>query len=342
MLLIDAERSDKWYTGNKVHTKAHEKLPYEIAMEKNAIPYDENPALWHWSHRVRPVRCATDLTIYRNTTSTGITVTDSGLEGPTSFKDTFGATAERSPDLNFVIGHTTPSKLVFSPPSCGREGRHGICPQPEFNLTESEFYYGSVLVHLNSSMWKEGCCLDVVPQDTTLQPFGHCRVSYVSHCSMPPPPPSPPPPSPQPSSPPPPPAKSTARAAVSAALPTAEAAAVARAVAAANAAPAIPSPAPSVAPTLPPSAFPDSKPKSVASDDPRAVAPSPSSIPSAPDAPGPSLASSAFPSTAVAESTAAKLVAASVAATGAHYLHTRTHRTRTTRFKPLRRSINAS
>jgi len=74
VLIIDAERSDAWYTGNKVHTKAHEKLPYEIAMEKNAIPYDENPALWHWSHRVRPVRCATDLTIYRNTTSDGVTV----------------------------------------------------------------------------------------------------------------------------------------------------------------------------------------------------------------------------------------------------------------------------
>lgn len=78
-----------------------EKMPWELELEKNKIPYDEDPAVWHWSHRNRPVRCANHLTVYRNTTSNGVTVTDSGLESSTSYKDTFGAHASRG-DVNFV------------------------------------------------------------------------------------------------------------------------------------------------------------------------------------------------------------------------------------------------
>ena len=73
-ILIDAKRPDKWYTGQPDLTKGPAKLPYEIAQEKNVIPYDEDVAVWHWTHRNRPIRCAVDLTVYRNTTSNGITV----------------------------------------------------------------------------------------------------------------------------------------------------------------------------------------------------------------------------------------------------------------------------
>jgi hypothetical protein len=72
------------------------------------------------------VRCATHLTIYRNTHDEAITVTDDGLESATSSVDTFGVFPEK--DVNFVIGHTTPGKLVFDPPSCGPNNYHGLCP----------------------------------------------------------------------------------------------------------------------------------------------------------------------------------------------------------------------
>lgn len=74
MLQLDPKKSERWSNGNKHIDTPIPKLPYEIAMEQNKIPYDEDPAVWHWSRRVRPVRCATDLTIYRNTTRTGVTV----------------------------------------------------------------------------------------------------------------------------------------------------------------------------------------------------------------------------------------------------------------------------
>ena len=82
-------------------------------MEKNAIPYDQDVALWHWEQHnaQRPVRCATHLTVYRNTSGSGVTVTDSGLESTTSYRDTFGAHSSRG-DVNFVCfftGRTTPT-----------------------------------------------------------------------------------------------------------------------------------------------------------------------------------------------------------------------------------------
>lgn len=200
-LQIDPKKPSRWFTGNKKHEQPIKKMPHEIAMEKNKIHYSNDPAVWHWN-RDRPTRCATDLTVYRSTDGAHVTVTDTGLEFDGSDRIVYGATAERSPDVNFVIGHTTPSKLVFNPPSCGAIARHGICPQPEFNLSVNEFYYGAVLVHLNASMWRDGCCVDVVPQDSTLQQQNQGRVCYSLSCSQPPPPPSPPPPSPDPSPPP--------------------------------------------------------------------------------------------------------------------------------------------
>ena len=199
-------KAHKWDRGDPVPKTTRERMPWEIEMDKNRIPYDEDVLLWHWAERNRPVRCATHLTVYRNTSRTGVTVTDSGLESSTSFKDTFGAHSSRG-DVNFVIGHTTPSRLQFNPPDCGlNDDRHGICPPAQFNVTG--YYYGTVVAHLNESMWRDGCCIDVVPEDPTLRPHGHCRVQFVEYCSNPPPPPSHPPPSPLPSPPPFPPPRS--------------------------------------------------------------------------------------------------------------------------------------
>ena len=69
--------------------------------DANTIEYTEDPLVWHWSGRNRPVRCTTSLTVYRNTTRNGVTVTDTGLEVATSYKDVFGAHASRG-DVNFV------------------------------------------------------------------------------------------------------------------------------------------------------------------------------------------------------------------------------------------------
>ena len=102
-------KAHKWDRGDPVPKTTRERMPWEIEMDKNRIPYDEDVLLWHWAERNRPVRCATHLTVYRNTSRTGVTVTDSGLESSTSFKDTFGAHSSRG-DVNFV-------RLVPEPPS---------------------------------------------------------------------------------------------------------------------------------------------------------------------------------------------------------------------------------
>ena len=201
-------KSHKWDSGDPVQNKVA-KAHYQVVSEANTIPYDNDAAIWTWENN-RPVRCTTGVTIYRNTTRTGLTVTDTGLESSTSFKDSFGAHASKG-DVNVVIGHTTPGKLVFAD-DCGENNRHGICPDANRNnLTESpDSYKGTVLVHLNDSMWKQGCCVHFVPEDTTLVPYGLCRIQFVEYCSAPPPPsppppspPSPPPPSPPPFPPPP-------------------------------------------------------------------------------------------------------------------------------------------
>lgn len=180
------------------------RAPYEATVDANTIPYDTAPMIFTWEQN-RPVRCTTALTIYRNTTGTGLTVTDTGLESPTSYKDVFGAHASKG-DVSIVIGHTTPGKLEFAP-GCGLNDNHGVCPDRDRNnLTESpDSYTGTVLVHLNDSMWTEGCCVHFVPTDATLAQYGHCRIAFVNYCSAPPPPrpPPPSPPSPPPPEPPP-------------------------------------------------------------------------------------------------------------------------------------------
>ena len=96
-----AKPNTRWDVGDPTPKVEREKMPWELEMEANTIPYGEDPLVWHWNHRNRPVRCANHLTVYRNTSSNGLTVTDSGLEGPTSYKDAFGAHASRG-DVNFV------------------------------------------------------------------------------------------------------------------------------------------------------------------------------------------------------------------------------------------------
>ena len=93
--------------GDPVQPTPRVKTPWEIEMERNAIPYDQDVALWHWEQHnaQRPVRCANHLTVYRNTSGNGVTVTDSGLESTTSYRDTFGAHSSRG-DVNFVCFFT--------------------------------------------------------------------------------------------------------------------------------------------------------------------------------------------------------------------------------------------
>ena len=93
----------KWDRGDKVIAPPRKKTPWELELEKNKIPYDQDVALWHWKkhNEKRPVRCATHLTVYRNTSADGLTVTDTGLESTTSHKDSFGAHSSRG-DVNFV------------------------------------------------------------------------------------------------------------------------------------------------------------------------------------------------------------------------------------------------
>jgi hypothetical protein len=96
-------KDSRWDRGDPTPKATRERMPWEIEMDNNRIPYDEDVLLFHWADRNRPVRCATHLTVYRNTSRTGVTVTDSGLESTTSYKDTFGAHASKG-DVNFVIG----------------------------------------------------------------------------------------------------------------------------------------------------------------------------------------------------------------------------------------------
>jgi hypothetical protein len=180
------------------------KPDFEKEQEENKIQYEHDPLVWHWQEHGRPVRCATDLTIYRNTTNSGITVTDDGLESPTSFRDVFGAHPSKAKDINFVIGHSTPGRLEFDPPSCSQEGRHAICPDSDRNnltavVDPNEVYTGTVIAHLYPDLWKEGCCVTFVPAEERLREFGKKRVCYSPHCIISP---SPPPPSPSPTPPP--------------------------------------------------------------------------------------------------------------------------------------------
>ena len=94
-------------------------------MDAKRIPYSNDPGVWHWSERNRPTHCASDLTIYTNTSGTGITVTPTGLESPISYRETFGADASKT-DINFVISHTLHGYLQFNPPDCGMPNRHGV------------------------------------------------------------------------------------------------------------------------------------------------------------------------------------------------------------------------
>ena len=94
-------KDHKWDRGDPKKAVVPTPAPFEHFLETNKIPYDNDPLVWHWNDRNRPTRCATDLTVYRNTSSNGITVTDVGVELPTSYKDTFGAHASKG-DVNFV------------------------------------------------------------------------------------------------------------------------------------------------------------------------------------------------------------------------------------------------
>jgi len=92
---------------------------YKKTAHANTIEYSNDPLVWHWSTRNRPVRCSTSLTVYRNTTRNGLTVTDTGLESDTSYKDVFGAHASKH-EVNFVSTTTrtthahTPLKTIQS------------------------------------------------------------------------------------------------------------------------------------------------------------------------------------------------------------------------------------
>jgi hypothetical protein len=160
------------------------KADFEILQDKNRIVYDHDQLVWHWKQENRPVRCAVDLTIYRNETNTGITVTDNGLEdASSSYKDTFGVHPSRG-DVRYVLGHTTPGRLVFEPSSCGDFGRHGICPDADRNNLTAEFdpdvtYRGTVLAHLNESKFVSGCCITFLPEETRLASSGRHTACYV-------------------------------------------------------------------------------------------------------------------------------------------------------------------
>jgi len=94
-------KEHKWDAGDPTKPEARTKFPWEVQQEENTIQYPHDPAVWHWAAQNRPVRCATHLTVYKNTSSNGLTVTDIGLETPNSYKDTFGAHPSKG-DVNFV------------------------------------------------------------------------------------------------------------------------------------------------------------------------------------------------------------------------------------------------
>jgi hypothetical protein len=189
-------------------------VQHDDPLAVSKIKYGYDPIVWG-PHGL-PQECATHLTIYRNTTRDGITVTSTGLEfgqGKSigSWNHIYGVHPSSSPDVFFVLSHRLPGKLVFDPPQCGELPPHGVCPNADIwdgNLSSS--YHGSMLVHIRPHLFVEGCCISVEPDDTTLTEFGKRRVCYSDHCAAPPPPPppSPRPPSPLPSPPPPPPSPS--------------------------------------------------------------------------------------------------------------------------------------
>ena len=131
---------------------------------------------------VVPKLCATDLTVLPS--DEGLVVTQSGVEGERTTTDQYAATATSAPELRVVIGHTVPSRLAFRHETCGRPEDVQI-DLSKNNLTESEFYVGSVVVHLRSSMWQEGCCLDIVPENASLRSGGECRVAFAALCGQP-------------------------------------------------------------------------------------------------------------------------------------------------------------
>ena len=95
----DPTKDHRWSTGNPDPSVV---VPlYQKTAHSNTIEYSNDPLVWHWSSRNRPVRCSTSLTVYRNTTRNGLTVTDTGLESTTSYKDVFGAHASKG-DVNFA------------------------------------------------------------------------------------------------------------------------------------------------------------------------------------------------------------------------------------------------
>jgi len=108
----DPTKEHRWNTGDPETANAQAQSPFDQFLETNKIPYDNDPLVHHWSSRNRPARCATHLTTYRNTTSSGLTVTDVGVELETSYKDTFGAHASKG-DISFVrFGDRTPFAII--------------------------------------------------------------------------------------------------------------------------------------------------------------------------------------------------------------------------------------
>ena len=189
--------------------KPREKTPFEIAKEKNKITRDTDVYHYWWNNN-KPRSCSTHLTVYRHSSGNGLTVTEDGLESSGAMTDTFGVHPSTSEKVHFVIGHTTPAKLIFNPPSCGNstihQGPHtgDICLDENRAPDADGFYYGTVSAHLDNM--HEGCCIDIVTKDQALVEGGRCRIQHTNECSAPPPPsprPPPPPSSPAPHSPPP-------------------------------------------------------------------------------------------------------------------------------------------
>ena len=51
-------QKDYWWDRGDTKPKVErDRAPWELEMDKNKIEYTEDPMLWHWAHRIRPVRC---------------------------------------------------------------------------------------------------------------------------------------------------------------------------------------------------------------------------------------------------------------------------------------------
>ena len=204
------EKVTRWDNGQPA--KQPKPSPYEVAMEKNKITYKTDVKHFWWSNN-KPRSCATDLTTYRSTDGNGLVVTETGLQEATSTTDTFGVHPSKAEKVNIVIGHTTPAKLIFNPPSCGNSSVHSgehtgdVCVEQD-RVDADGYYYGSVSFHTHKL--HAGCCVDIVTKSGDLVSHGLCRIKFAEECSAPPPPsplPPPPPHSPSPHSPPPTPSK---------------------------------------------------------------------------------------------------------------------------------------